>query len=419
MIQKTVLDNGIRVISEKMPGAHSTTIGVWVLNGSRHENPEQNGISHFAEHMLFKGTERRSARDIALEIDSVGGVLNAFTSREHCCFYAKVLAEKTPLAIDILSDVILNSVFNLDEIEKERRVILQEIHMLEDSPEETVHDQFSEAFWSGHPLGMPVQGSLETVRNLSREMLLEHVNDCYRGGDLLVCAAGALDHDDLVAKLSIAFGDLAGGSLSAPCSPPKAHRGIEVVEKDLEQVQICLGTLALPQNHPQRFEAYLLNTILGGSMSCRLFQSIREEQGLAYSIYSYLSNYVDTGSLVVYCATGPENVPLAISLILDELRRIKNEPVPMAELQSAKDQLKGSLLLSLESTDSRMTRLAKNEMYFGHNPMLDEVLAGFDSVTQEGLRSLANTIMQDDYLNLQMIGDIEKHEFPLLDLTLG
>ncbi len=419
MIQKTVLDNGIRVISEKMPGAHSTTIGVWVLNGSRHENPVQNGISHFAEHMLFKGTERRSARDIALEIDSVGGVLNAFTSREHCCFYAKVLAEKTPLAIDLLSDIILNSVFDLDELEKERRVILQEIHMLEDSPEETVHDQFSLAYWKGHPLGLPVQGSLETVRSLSREMLLEHMGCCYRGGDLLICAAGALEHEDLVDKLSIAFGDLAGGRFCAAGQPPKAHRGLEVVEKDLEQVQICLGTRALPQSHPQRFEAYLLNTILGGSMSCRLFQSIREEQGLAYSIYSYLSNYADTGALVVYCATGPENVPVTIGLILDELRRIKSQPVPLDELQAAKDQLKGHLLLSLESTDSRMTRLAKNEMYLGCNPMLDEVLAGFDSVTQEGLLGLADEIMQDDYLNLQMIGDIEKHEFPLLDLTLG
>ncbi|WP_432822040.1 M16 family metallopeptidase, partial [Trichloromonas sp.] len=249
-------------MTEQMPGVHSVTLGVWVLSGSRNEPPEQNGISHFVEHMLFKGTENRSARDIALEIDSVGGVLNAFTSREYCCFHAKILSEKIPLAIDLLADAILNSVFDLDEMEKERRVILQEILMLGDDPEDLVHDHFSRRFWQGHSLGMPIQGTLESVGALSRDTLMAFVDEHFRGGNLLVCAAGSLEHADIVDRVAAAFGRLSPGRDAVAKVCPLGERGLDLVDRDLEQVHFCLGTRSLSQGHPDRFASFLLNTIL-------------------------------------------------------------------------------------------------------------------------------------------------------------
>jgi len=419
MIRKTTLDNGIRVLTEQMPGVHSVTLGVWVLSGSRNEPFAQNGISHFVEHMLFKGTESRSARDIALEIDSVGGILNAFTSREYSCFHAKILAGKIPLAINLLADAILNSVFDLDEMEKERRVILQEILMLEDDPEDMAHDLFSRRFWLGHPLGAPIQGRLESVGGLSRDSLVAFVDEHFRGGNLLVCAAGNLEHADIVHQVAAAFDRLSPGGDAVPRECPPGRRGLDLTEQDLEQVHFCLGTRSLSQRHPDRFASYLLNTILGGSMSCRLFQKIREEHGLAYSIYSYLNCHSDAGALVVYSATGNDNAALVISLILQELRRLRSEPVSEQELSSAREQLKGSLLLSLESTDSRMMRLAKNEIYLGRYPSLREIVEEFDRIGRDDLLRLANELFRDDSLNLQMVGRTGQIEFPLFDLTLG
>ena len=402
-----------------MPGVHSVTLGVWVLNGSRNESPAQNGISHFIEHMLFKGTENRSARDIALEIDSVGGILNAFTSREYCCFHAKLLAEKIPLAMDLLADVILNSVFNLDEMEKERRVILQEILMIEDDPEELVHDLFSRRFWQGHPLGMPIQGTLETVGGISRDSLTAFVEEHFCGCNLLVCAAGNLEHADIVDLVAANFGRLSPGHGAVAKVPPLATRSLEFIERDLEQVHFCLGTCSLSQNHPDRFASYLLNTILGGSMSCRLFQKIREEHGLAYSIYSYLNCHSDAGAMVIYSATGNDNAAMVISLILQELRKLSIEPVSERELTSAREQLKGNLLLSFESTESRMMRLAKNEIYLGRYPSLMEIIAEFDRIGRDDLLRLSGELFRDDFLNLQMVGRTGRIDFPLLDLTLG
>ncbi len=419
MIQKNTLDNGIRVLTEQMPGVHSVTLGVWVLSGSRNESPAQNGISHFVEHMLFKGTESRSARDIALEIDSVGGILNAFTSREYCCFHAKLLAGKIPLAIELLADAILNSVFDLDEMEKERRVILQEILMLEDDPEELVHDLFSRRFWQGHSLGMPIQGTLESVGELTRDSLKSFVDEHFRGGNLLVCAAGNLDHADIVNQVAAAFDRLPPGRDVVDKVCPLGGRGLDFVERDLEQIHFCLGTRSLSQSHPDRFGSYLLNTILGGSMSCRLFQKIREEHGLAYSIYSYLNCNSDAGAMVIYSATGNDNAAMVISLILQELRKLKTEPVSEQELSSAREQLKGNLLLSLESTDSRMMRLAKNEIYLGRYPSLHEIIEEFDQIGCDDLLRLADELFRDDCLNLQMVGRTGQVEFPLLDLTLG
>lgn len=419
MVQKSVLENGIRVITEKIPAAHSVTIGFWVENGSRHETSAESGISHFLEHMLFKGTENRNAIDIAKEIDSVGGVLNGFTSREYSCYYAKVLARKLPLAIDLISDIVLNSVFELDEIEKERRVILQEIYMLEDTPDDYVHDLFSQTFWQKHPLGRPILGSRDSVGEISRDGLFELLRRRYCGKNILICAAGDLEHQEIADRIGEAFRDVLPGTKSEDFAPVEYQRRVNILEKDLEQVHLCLGTRALPQSHPNRFESYLLNTILGGSMSSRLFQKIREELGLAYSIYSYLSSHSDAGSLVLYSGTSPDSAPRVAALMLKEFSRLKKEPVSQEELTSAREQVKGNLLLSMESTDNRMTRLAKNEIYMGRQLNLKEVLRGLDQVGCEQLRQLAEFILQDEYLNLEMIGKIRKSDFPLLDLTIG
>jgi predicted Zn-dependent peptidase len=419
MIQKTTLDNGIRVLTEQMPGVHSVTLGVWVLSGSRNEPSIQNGISHFVEHMLFKGTKTRSARDVAHEIDSVGGVLNAFTSREYCCFHAKILADKLSLAIDLLADIFLNSVLDLDEMEKERRVILQEILMIEDDPGESVHDLYSREFWQGHPLGWPISGTADSVDQLSCQELVDYIDGHFCGDNLLICAAGSLTHEDIVRQVSAAFGLLKSNSVKKITIPPEGGRGFSFNERDLAQVHLCLGTPALSRRHPQRFVSFLLNTILGGSMSCRLFQKIREEHGLAYSIYSYLNCYSDAGGLVVYSATSYEHASKVVSLILQEMRLLKKESVSDQELLSAKEQLKGRLLLSLESSETRMMRLAKNEIYLGHHPDVREIVDAFDRISSEDVLQLANELFRDNMLNLQMVGPTGCVDFPLSDLTLG
>ncbi|BCR04834.1 peptidase M16 [Desulfuromonas versatilis] len=419
MIRKSTLDNGIRVVTEQVAGVHSATVGAWVETGSRHETPEQNGISHFVEHMLFKGTERRSAKDIAREIDSVGGVLNAFTGREFSCYYAKVLSPRLPLAIDLLADIALHSLFDLDELEKERKVILQEIYMVEDAPEDLVHDLFTQNFWPGHPLGRPILGSRESVGSLSRGDLVRFVEQRYRGGNILICAAGELEHERVLEQVGEFFAGLGGGVAPGLTQAPVCQRGVDIIEKDLEQVHLCLGSSALPQNHPDRFALHLLNNILGGSMSSRLFQSIREDLGLAYSTYSYLNCHSDTGSLVLYAGTSPEEARSVLHLMLKELRRLTTELVSEQELQATQEQLKGHLLLSLESTDNRMTRLARNELYLGKNPPLREVVQGFEKVTREDILRLGQSLFRDEQLHLQVVGKLPQADITPLDLTVG
>ncbi len=418
MVQKTVLDNGLRVISEYIPGAHSTSIGIWVGVGSRQEPPRHGGIAHFVEHMLFKGTESRTAKDIAREIDSVGGVLNAFTGREHTCFYAKVLADKLPLAMDLLADLVLRSTFDLDEIEKERRVILQEIHMVEDTPDDLIHDLFSQEFWRGDALGASILGTEQTVGAIGRKDMLAFLERFYTGRNLLVCAAGAVAHEDLLALVQSQFSSLAEGETLVPGPLPRSVRGLGLIEKSLEQAHLCLGTRALPQNHPGRFAGYVLNVLLGGSMSSRLFQTVREERGLAYSIYSYLNTHSDTGALVVYAGTAPDDAGEVVRIILRELQLFRRSLLAPEVLRAAKDQLKGQLVLSLESTDSRMTRLAKNELYLGRNLEIGDLLDRFEAVTAEEILTLAKTTLQDDNLNLQLVGPEGMTPPPLVDLTV-
>jgi predicted Zn-dependent peptidase len=420
MIQRTTLNNGIRVLSEKVPGCHSVSLGVWVNNGSRHEPADINGISHFVEHMLFKGTDRRSAQAVAREVDSVGGLLNGFTSREHSCYFVKILAEKLPMAVDLLGDLICNSTFNLDDVEKERRVILQEIAMIDDNPEESIHDQFSSSFWEGHSLGRPVIGTSEIVHDLDRQQMLDFMGQRYVGENICVVAAGSLNHDELVALAEQSLNRIPESGAEYSSTAPVVARQVGVTNRDLEQTHICLGVEGLAQNHEDRYGTYLLNTILGGNMSSRLFQKVREELGLAYSVYSYHHNHSDSGAFIVYAGTSAEGAPVVTRAILEELTRLRHEQVDYDELQSAKDYLKGGMLLSLESMDNRMTRLAKNELFLRNVGIsIEESAAMIDAVTVDLVQYLAESLFVNETLNLQITGRVNRTDFPDVDLQIG
>jgi len=416
MINRSVLDNGIRVITERIPSIHSVALGVWVEHGSRHEPSAFNGSSHFIEHMLFKGTSTRDARQIAREIDSVGGLLNAFTSREYSCYYAKVLGEALPFAVELLADLLLDSQFSAEEFEKERRVIQQEISMVSDSPEELVHELLCSGFWPDHALGRPVLGTHETVSTLTREQLLDFMYANYCGRRLLVCAAGDVEHAQMVDLVAQAFGGLAEGTTPPPQLMPETRSGVDVLQRDLDQVHLCLAAPGLPQSDHRRFPLYLANTLLGASMSSRLFQKVREERGLAYSIYSYLNAFTDCGSLVIYAGVSSSDVQAAVDVIVRELRDLTSVPVPLPELEAARNQLKGNLLLSLESTDNRMSRLAKDEIHFSRSVPIEEVVQGIESVTAEHILDLAAELLDGEKLHLQLIGNVRERDITPMDL---
>ncbi|HET6420343.1 MAG TPA: pitrilysin family protein [Geobacteraceae bacterium] len=394
------------MVSEKIPHAHSVSIGIWVTTGSRHECDRTNGVAHFIEHLLFKGTEKRTSLDIAREIDSVGGILNAFTSREYICFYVKVLSEYLDKAVELLSDIFLNSLFDPNEIERERKVILQEIWMVKDNPDNYVHDLFHLNFWKNHPLGKSILGTEDSVGNLTREAIINYKEQRFTTGDIIVTAAGNVEHEKLVGLLNVLMNGVPRKDPLEDFQVPSYEKRVEAVNKNLEQIHLCLGTKALPQNHPLRYESFILNTVLGGSMSSRLFQEIRENKGLAYSVYSYISSHSDAGSLIVYAGTSRENMLEIIRIILDELRRLNTERIPEQELKHAKEHLKGNLLLSLESSDNRMTKLAKNEIFFGRNIPINEIIHGVEQVTAESLLQLSNKLFVEDYFTLQLIGNV-------------
>ncbi|MBI5167352.1 MAG: insulinase family protein, partial [candidate division NC10 bacterium] len=379
--RKEVLPNGVIVLTERMPHVKSVTIGFWVKVGSRDEGSAQAGVSHLIEHMLFKGTERRSAEEIAKAIDSVGGTLDAFTGRENTCFFAKVLGEHLPLAVDLLSDILLHSVFDSADIEKERQVILQEIKMVEDSPDDLVHDLFAETIWGNHPLARPVLGKKETLLSIGRSEILAYLRDFYQPDCLIVSAAGDLEHNRVVELLLDSLEGWKGESRSPNSSRPIARYRAYNAERESAQLHLCLGVESLPYAHQERYCLHLLNAVLGGSVSSRLFQGIREKRGLAYSIYSYQSSFRDSGLLVVYAGINPESYGEVVDLIRAELHRVATEPIEAEEFRKAQEQLKGNLLLGLESTSSRMTRLAKMEIYFGRIYDLDEILKGIEAVT--------------------------------------
>lgn len=420
MIQRTTLDNGIRVLSEKVPGCHSASLGVWVNNGSRHEPAELGGISHFIEHMLFKGTDRRTAKAVAREVDSVGGLLNGFTNREYSCYFVRILAEKLPMAVDLLGDLVCNARFDSDDIEKERSVILQEIAMIEDNPEESVHDRFCQTFWHGHPLGLPVTGTYSTVSGLNRSQMLGFMNDRYVGNNLCVVAAGNLDHQELVTLVEQSMGGIVKFGVDHDDAVPVVVRRVEMVHRDLEQAHLYLGVEGLPQNHPDRYVSYLLNTILGGNMSSRLFQKIREQLGMAYSVYSYHYNHLDSGALLIYAGIAAADAPLVTRTILAELTCLRYEAVSSDELQGAKNYLKGSMLLAMESMDSRMGRLAKNELFLRDAGVsVEQSRTMIDAVTTEMVQQMAQSLFVNESLNLLAVGQVTASDFLEDDLQIG
>lgn len=405
--QKTTLDNGIKVITEEIPYLNSVSIGVWVTTGSRDEQPYENGISHLIEHLVFKGTERRTAFDIAKEIDSVGGTLNAFTGREYTCFYAKVIDKNLPLAIDLLSDIFLHSLMDEKDVQKERMVILQEIKMVEDTPDDYIHDLFNQTCWGDHPLGFPIYGTTERIQSFHRDQIRQFFKKNYQPDRIIICAAGNLMHQEVVDRIGATFGQIPKSDQIRERVKPRSISTTHLSKRNLEQVHFCLGTRGLQYNHSFRFASYLLNTILGGGMSSRLFQEIRENRGLAYSVYSYLPTYIDSGLVVVYAGTDKCSFQEVIQLILKEFHRLKAEPFRNGELEVAKEQIKGNLLLSLESSDNLMTRLAKNEIYFGTYQLVDSILKGIDQVDEGMIKSLARDIFDEQFFCLTVLGSMD------------
>jgi predicted Zn-dependent peptidase len=410
MFQKTVLDNGIRIVSHEMPDNRSVSLGIWVENGSRHESAAENGISHFIEHLLFKGTERRSAAQIAEEMDAVGGVINAFTSKEDTCYYAKVLDENLPLAIDLLSDIFLHSSFDAEEIERERSVILQEISQAEDTPDDYVHDLFNLDFFKDHPIGWPICGRQETVNGFRRQDIVDFFKSRYMPERVVVAAAGNIQHAALVDEMAARLGSIDGAASKKMPSlrgetVPEMASGVYPHRKPLEQVHLCLGMAGIHQSHPKRYVGYVLNTLLGGGMSSRLFQEIREKRGKAYSVYSFASSYKDVGYFGVYAGTSLESTEEVVELITSELKKIAAEGITEAELQRTQGQLIGSTLLGLESTDSWMSHIARNEIYFGKSVTTEEICGRIRTVGRADVAELARALFQNDGMTLTLLGD--------------
>jgi predicted Zn-dependent peptidase len=407
-LRRTVLPNGLIVLTERMDYLRSVAMGVCVKSGSRCEPAETNGISHFVEHMLFKGTRSRTAQHIAREMDSIGGNLDAFTGKETICFNVKSLSDHVPLALDVLTDLVLNPTFAAPDIERERGVILEEIKIDEDNPDVLVHELFTQSFWKDHPLGWPILGTTKTVAGLDQEKLFAYHGDRFHGGNIVFSAAGNLDHDQFAEAVAAKFAGLTGGEPLKELSAPEASARIILRnKKSLEQVQICLGVPAPPITDENRYATLILNTVLGGGMSSRLFQTIREERGMAYSIYSDLSPYRDTGTLCVYAGTSAGKVLEVVDLILVEFAKLKQEPLGDEELTRAKDQVKGNILLGLESSSARMANLARQEMYFQNFFTVDEVIARIDEVTAAQVQAMAQQLFDPERIAVTLLGRLD------------
>jgi predicted Zn-dependent peptidase len=401
-----------------MPAVRSVSMGIWVRSGSRQESEEENGISHFIEHMVFKGTKNRSAEQIAREADSIGGHLDAFTAKECTSFSVKALDEHVPRAFDILSDMFLNPLFQPEDISKEAKVIQEEIKMVEDTPDDLVHEIFTQSYWRGHALGRPILGTRHTVSRFNRERLLDYFGRHYAPNSTLIAAAGNVEHARFVDLVARYFASLQCGPAPDDGPPPTPHPVIRHRhKKELEQVHLCVGAPSYPQTHEKRFACYVLNGVLGGGMSSRLFQNIREKRGLAYSVFSGLSSFRDAGCLSVYAGTSMENARQVLALVLDEFRQLKSLPISDEELQHAKDYMKGNLLLSLETTGSRMSNAARQEMYFGRYISLDEISQRVDDVTSSDVLEVAREFFQTDRLAVTFLGPINDFRFTRADLA--
>jgi predicted Zn-dependent peptidase len=418
MVTGETLSSGLRLVTERMPHVRSVTVGVWLTRGSRHESDQESGVAHFVEHMLFKGTTSRSARDIAQTIDSIGGQLDAFTAKEYASYYVKVLDEHLPVALGLLSDMIMRPALAPADVTKEQGVILEEIKMVEDTPDDLVHELFTQHFWEGHALGRPILGSKETVESFTADILRQYFRTAYVAPNLIVSAAGNLEHASVRDLIARAFDKLPTKRAAFEDERPHVVPQVIVRSKELEQSHVCLGTNSYPQNHPDRYVSYILNTVLGGSMSSRLFQNVREKRGLAYAVFSGLSAYRDAGNITIYAGCANEAVPEVVDLCVEELRGMKQAPVPEPELRRAKDHLKGSLMLSLENTASRMSHLARQEIYFERHFSLDETLAGVERVTPADLARVATDLFSNGSLAATVVGPSPR-EMTRTQLDLG
>lgn len=412
MYRKDTLSNGIRVVSETLPKSRSVSIGVWVKVGSRHEPEEIGGVSHFIEHLFFKGTEKRTAKDIAIEMDSIGGEMNAFTSQETTTYYAKVVDEHLPVAIDILSDILLSSKFDPVEMEKERKVILEEIKSVEDTPDDYIHELITSTVWPDNSLGRPILGTKETIKGLKHKDILSYIEHYYSSKEIVISVAGNFEHARLIELLNESFGKLARTGVTKNEVTPAFVHAVGVKKKQLEQVQVCIACKGLHYTHEDRFVISALNTVLGNSMSSRLFQEIREQNALAYSIYSYVTSYRDTGLLTVYAGTDPSNTFEVVRLVTKELRKIKEEGITHAEETRVRNQIKGSLVLSLESSNSHMSRLARQEIYFGKYLSMDDIIKGVEKVTAEQAQHLAQQLFTRENISLTILGPMNKADVP-------
>jgi len=407
-LRRTVLPNGLIVLTERMEHLRSVAMGVWIKSGSRCEPAETNGISHFVEHMVFKGTRSRSAQHIAREMDSIGGNLDAFTGKETICFNVKSLAEHVPIALDVLADLVLNPTFSADDIERERGVILEEIKIDEDNPDVLVHELFTQNFWKDHPLGKPILGTSATVGRLDQNKLFDYHNARFLGGNMVFSAAGNLEHDSFVSAVAQKFETLKlGKAIPEEHAPEASARIILRNKKALEQVQICLGVPAPAITDENRYVTLILNTVLGGGMSSRLFQTIREERGMVYSIYSDLNPYRDTGTLCIYAGTSVGKALEVVDLILVELRKLKETPLGEEELTRAKDQVKGNILMGLESSNSRMANLARQEMYFQQFFAVEEITARVGAVQADQVQAMAQRLFDPNRIAVTLLGRLD------------
>lgn len=406
-VNNTTLDNGIRIVTKKMPHVRSLSMGVWVNVGARDETNTESGLSHFIEHMIFKGTQKRTGFQIAKEFDSIGGHTNAFTAMENTCYHARVMDTHLTTMVEILSDIFLNSVFDEIEVEKERPVILQELGMVEDSPDEYIHLLSSNSFWGDYPLGRSILGTRDNITRIDSDMIKHFFSRLYQPERIVISIAGNLEHNRFVDLVAPTFGSVRPGNGFSERVTPKACSAIHIHNRDIEQAHLCLCTSGLAITDPRRFAFSLINTIWGGNMSSRLFQEIREDRGLAYSVYSFINSHVDTGMFGVYAGVAPDKARETTALILNQMQKLKKEPVTPAELQAAKEFTKGSLLLASESVDNQMVRLAQNEIHFDRYLPLHEIIDHIDAVTADQLLDLASTLFRKEALNLTILGPVD------------
>ncbi len=410
MFTKRNLDNGVPVVMEQLKSFRSVILGIWVKVGSRHESPDKNGISHFLEHMFFKGTQKRSAKDISIDIDSLGGDLNAFTSRENTTFYIKVLDEFIDKGIELLTDIFLNSKFEEEEVEKEKGVIKEEIKLVEDTPDDYIHDLFNKTNWGDKGLGQSVLGKRETIRAFTRADLIDHIRKYYGVADTVIACAGNFESDHVIKLLNRYLGKLRRGSEPEVFPPPSFNSSIAVFPKDLSEVHLCFGVEGLPYASDDRYALAMLNAILGASVSSRLFQEVREKKGYAYSIHSFASSYKDTGYWAVYAGAGRKRALAVTELIINEMKHL-HDTLTDSEVRRTKDQFKGNLVLGLESTSSRMQSIARQEMYYGRYYPQDEIMKEIESVTLGHLKDLANRLINHGKMSLTVLGPMKTEDF--------